>query len=271
MSRVEIRNIGKKEAIEILALNNKNRRITRANVDFIKNEMVNNRFILNGATIVLSKDGTLLDGQHRLTALSETDLRFDFIFVLDAENDVFKTIDTGKNRNPSDILSIEKIKNANNVASTIRKVIEEFGTKRKTGKSGSVKISNTEVLDYYNKNSQEINEAVEFCHNLYSKELKVITVSSAAAFLILFSRVHKQKAKSFIRELFNGVRESESNAAQTLRKRLLNYKIDGTRTSDSLIRALFIISFKTYCEGRDISKIQISRDFKEYLFFKEDD
>ena len=269
MSRVEIRNIGKEEALSLLSRKTENRTITEAHVDFLRGEMLNGRFVFNGATIVISKDGKLLDGQHRLTALSETDLRFDLIFVLDANEDVFKTIDTGKNRCAGDILSIENIKNANAIAAMIRKVMDEFRSKRKTGKSGTIKLSNSEVLDYYNKNKDEIEDAMEMCSRLYNKELKVITLSNAAAFLILFSRIDKSKAKSFIRELFTGVKEDNSNASQTLRKRLLNYRISGVRLDDSLLRALFIISFKAYCENRDLTKIQVSKDLKEYTFLEE--
>lgn len=266
MNEVVIRNIGAEEATDILSKNTKNRRITRANVDFIKDEMINGRFMMNGATIVIAEDGTLLDGQHRLTALIEVGMRFDFIFVLNADKESFKTIDTGKNRCSADILSIEGVKNSHNVASAIRKIMDEFRTKRKLSKNGTVKISNTEIFQYYLQNKYEIEESVDLCMSLYNNEIKVITPSAAAALLILFSRENKQKAKSFIRELFKGEKEFESNAALTLRKRLLNYKIDGVRLDEANLRALCIIAFKAYKENRDIGKIQVSKNLKEYTF-----
>ena len=266
MSKIEIRNIGKKEALDILSRNENNRKITRANVEFLKQEMINERFLINGSTIVISEDGTLLDGQHRLMAISEVDMNFDLIFVNDAKKEVFTTIDTGKNRCASDIMSIRGVKNHNNVSATTRKIMDEFRTKRKLCRSGTVKLSNTEIYEYFSKNREYIEECVDFCMKLYMGEIKVATVSTAAAMMYLFSRQNKFKAKSFIRELFNGTKEGETNAAQTLRKRLLNYRIDHTRLSEELERALFIVSFNAYRGGRDISKIQINKNMKEYIF-----
>lgn len=266
MENVEIRKIGAEQALQLLENNSSNRKISRANVDFIKNEMDNKNFLLNGSTIVLSENGTLLDGQHRLIAISETKHEYDLIFVVGAKDNVFQTIDTGKSRNSSDILSIEGVKNAKNVASTIRKTIEEFGSKRSRNGKTWVKLSNTEVLEHYNKHKEELEETIELCGHLYNKYIKVIPVSTAAAFMILFSRQDKIKAKSFIRELYNGNKEGASNASLTLRQRLINGKIEGTRISDDLLRALFVVAFRAYNEDRDLSRIKISKNLNEYLF-----
>lgn len=266
MSNIVIKNIGKEEAVDILSNNISNRKITKANVAFIKDEMVNGRFTMNGATIVISEDGELLDGQHRLTALIEADMRFDFIFVMGAKREIFKTIDTGKVRGSGDILSIEKVKNSHNMASAIRRVMDEFRTRRKTSKTGTVKLSNTEIYDYYINNKYELETTLDMCMSLYNSEVRVITPSVASALLILFSRENKQKAKSFIREIYTGNKEFESNAAQTLRKRLLNYKIEKSRLDESIVRALAITAFKAYKENRDISKIVITKNLKDYLF-----
>lgn len=269
MEKIEIKKIGKKEALDILKNNKNNRRVTRANVDFIKDEMQNGRFLVNGATIVISEDGELLDGQHRLIAISETDLEFDLIFVLNANKNVFSTIDTGRNRKAGDVLSVAGVKNYNNIASATKKIMSEFDTNRKLSDSGSIKSSNSEVLDYYKKHKDEIQEAVEFSHLLYNRHIKIITVSNAAAMIVLFSREDSRKSKSFIREVFTGEKEGYSNAALTLRQRLINYRIDNVRLTTKLLRALFIISFRAYREDRDISKILVKKDVKGYVFKSE--
>src|SRR5688572_16689807 len=53
-------------AILLLDRNSGNRRISDVNLDRIKRDIMASRFAFNGEAIVVSKDGRLIDGQHRL-------------------------------------------------------------------------------------------------------------------------------------------------------------------------------------------------------------
>lgn len=263
---VGIELIGKEEALFILKNNNINRAIVRANVEFIKSEIQNNEFKMNGATIVISENGTLLDGQHRLTAISELDVSLPLIVVRNASEEVFSTIDTGKNRSSGDVLSSKKIKHANNLASAVKRIIEGFGSTRKIIKTGTMKISNAEIFNFYELNKEKLDEYVLFCTHLYCVETKIITPAVSTAMMFLLSKENNQKARSFIRELYTGNKEYDSNAALTLRKRLLNAKIDGLKFDDSHLRAFFISAFRAYKDGRDLAIIKISNPLPSYLF-----
>lgn len=268
MEKIEMKELGRKEALEILSKNDLNRKPTRANIDFIKSEMIGGKFVVNGSTIVISEDGTLIDGQHRLLALSETDLRFNFIIVYNAKKESFSSIDTGKCRNAGDILSTVGIKHHNAVASCCRRVMFELDGKRKNGKSGAVKLSNKEILDFYENNSSEIIENIRFATNLYQSENRILQPSLAASLIMLLSRQSRNEAKSFIREIYTGNKEKESNAAIILRKRLINMKIKGEKMVDSLARALFITAFNHYISNSIIKQISINKEYKEYSFIQ---
>jgi len=263
---VSIERIDKKKADELLKNNGINRRIIRSSVDFIKTEIESGKFTINGSSIVISKDGVLIDGQHRLTAISELDTEMNMIVVRNVKESVFSTIDSGKSRTAADVLSSKKIPNSSSAASAIKRIIEEFASKRKTSKNGSIKLSNTEILEFYNKNCIEIDETILKCLRLYQTQIKIVTVSVATAMIFLLGRENKTKAIQFIRELFTGELESNSNAALTLRKRLINNKIEGKKLNDATLRALFIIAFRAYKNDRDISKIQINGNSSQYLF-----
>ena len=263
---VSIERIDKKKADSILQNNTMNRKIVRANVDFIKSEITSGNFALNGSSIVISEEGILIDGQHRLLAISELDTVVNMVVVRNAKKEVFATIDCGKIRTAGDVISSEKMPYANAMASAIKRIIEEFSSKRKTAKNGTVKLSNSEILKFYKDNSTELIEIMERCTQLYSSQIKVTTPSIATAMVFLLRREDSVKAFPFIREIFTGEKETESNAALTLRKRLLNSKIDGIRIDDSRIRALFLVSFRAYKAGRNISKIVINKNLSQYLF-----
>lgn len=258
--------IGKKEALEILQRNTINRPISRANVEFIKSEMMGGSFKVNGSTIVISSDGVLLDGQHRLQAISELEITIPAIVVRGVSDTVFSTIDTGKSRSHRDVFNSKKVKYANEVSVACRKILDEFQSKREYVQNSKVKLSNTDVFEFYYKNKDELDNMAEFCAHLYTTETKTVVMSTAIAMLFLLSKEDRQKARSFIRELYTGTKENISDAALILRKRLINHKIDGYKVDEANMRALFIIAFRAYKSDRTISKLQVSSALPTYVF-----
>ena len=53
-------------AFEMLEKNTRNRKVDEKRVRQYAKDMKSSRWALNGSTIVIAEDGTLLDGQHRL-------------------------------------------------------------------------------------------------------------------------------------------------------------------------------------------------------------
>jgi hypothetical protein len=87
-----------------LSKNTRNRNYKRSNLTYIKHMMVNDLFIsLNGESIILAEDGTLLDGQHRLKSLVETGKTYDFVVVENVDKNAFTTIDVGVRRSNGDM------------------------------------------------------------------------------------------------------------------------------------------------------------------------
>ena len=58
-----------------------NRKISRNNLEELKREMRNSRFILSDSAICFDKDGTLVNGQHRLLAVVQTGMVQPFLVV----------------------------------------------------------------------------------------------------------------------------------------------------------------------------------------------
>lgn len=82
-----------------------NRHINKRTVSTIANDMNNGLFVSdNGQTITITSDGRLVDGQHRMAALTESGKALDFLVcVIEPEriSSVFSTIDVGKPRSLS--------------------------------------------------------------------------------------------------------------------------------------------------------------------------
>lgn len=261
-----IENIDKFKALEYLEKNINNRKPTKANIDFLISEINNDRFVLNGQAISFDKNGNLIDGQHRLMAISETNKTVQMLVVRGLENEVFKTIDTGKNRTAGDILSIKNVSDSNNIASAISRIIHKFHQQRHKKGLGTVKISNSEIVEFYNQNKDEMQTDMAFTHSLYTSESKIVSPAVSCAMLYLLKRENREKAKSFIREIYTGEKETEDCSAITLRKKLINYKIEGFKLSETNLRNLFLSGFRGYCNGKNLSIIKITN----VQYFKED-
>lgn len=55
-------------AKQLLEMNTRNRNVLHSNLDILTEEIRKGRFVANGDAIRIAKDGTILDGQHRLLA-----------------------------------------------------------------------------------------------------------------------------------------------------------------------------------------------------------
>lgn len=98
----------------ILDENNKdNRPINKAHVKMLTSAFKHNEWMLNGETIIFSESGRLLDGQHRLTACLQSGKSFKTIVVKGMKDeDVFGTIDVGKQRKVTDLMSLQGLPKA---------------------------------------------------------------------------------------------------------------------------------------------------------------
>jgi len=85
----------------------KNRAITRERVLRYRRLMREGLWRLNGESIIFDDENNLLNGRHRLTAAAEEKVGFPSIVVRGIEPEAFDTMDQGKNRSLSDMISIE--------------------------------------------------------------------------------------------------------------------------------------------------------------------
>jgi hypothetical protein len=95
-------NISPAIATDILNHNTWNRDLKPGVVEAYARDMKAGNWKKNGATIVIATDRALLDGQHRLWAIIESDMTIPMIIVRDADPDCLNTIDTGKARTYAD-------------------------------------------------------------------------------------------------------------------------------------------------------------------------
>lgn len=112
MAIVETKSINPEYAAFLLEGNSKNRPISKSNVEFLASQMKDGLFKYNGDTIRVDRNGNLLDGQHRLSAIiaSGTTQMMTVIGGLDPET--FLTIDQGRKRTAGDLFATSGVTTA---------------------------------------------------------------------------------------------------------------------------------------------------------------
>lgn len=104
----EIVNVTPQMAADWLSLNEENRQLRRAVVDGLKAAFSRGEYLQTHQGIAFSKEGKLLDGQHRLTAISELrDGIFPMLVSYDVTEKAFQVMDIGLKRTPADALRMD--------------------------------------------------------------------------------------------------------------------------------------------------------------------
>jgi len=131
----EKRLIGPKEAALFLSGNENNRKIRTGNLIQISRDMKSGDFdSSNGQTIVINSKNQLIDGQHRMMAIVNTNTEHEFLVVTNDDPDVGSRIDQGASRNLTDMLYMDSCPDPSIINSTIRMLKADDGD---TGKKQS--------------------------------------------------------------------------------------------------------------------------------------
>lgn len=87
---VSVDTITPEEALAYLSHNAQHRPIKQKKVDAYIQEMVDGKWQLNGKSITFDSNGRLLNGQHRLTACSQSGVPLTILVVRGVDPSVFK-------------------------------------------------------------------------------------------------------------------------------------------------------------------------------------
>lgn len=251
--KTEVRLISPEVANEMLKRNANNRKLNNYHCIYLANQMTSDQWKFDGQPIRFSEGGTLLDGQHRLSAVIRSGKSQQFLIVTGIEKDAFKVMDTGKNRNGADCFSIRGIEYASDVAASVRMVINY--RLKKDNANGRNKPTNTDLLEWYDKNPSILNH-VKSAAPLSVEFSYVLSRSYLAGLLFLFSGRNVLEAESFISKLCTGLDLEKDSPIYALRKKLLEDKMNRTKLPVRDKLALIIKAWNSYRLGKKIKQLR---------------
>jgi hypothetical protein len=209
----------------MLDANTRNRKINHLAVTEYAASMRDKSWRVNGETLKVATDGTLIDGQHRLLACVEANTPFETYVVYGLNKDVFDTIDCGRKRTAADCLSIDGVANASATASAIRWIAALKGGRALAVRG--MKMHSDEIRLAYAADSKRISEAVTITNGVSRGWM---SPGQAAALYYLFAQKHEAKAKEFFELLGSGAGLHASHPILVLRDRFM--RLNQTRGRD---------------------------------------
>ena len=248
-------------ATEWLERNPDNRPITDSKVSQYSHDMKNGKWDMNGETIKIAIDGTLLDGQHRLWAIFKTGVTVPIMVVTNLPRSCFATIDTGRPRSGADAISIndsEQGPNARAMAA-VAKLLFNYGRNGKLSTKHARPPTNNDLLDTLRDN-EGVLESVLFIKQLYEVK-RSCSASGSAVTHYLFSKKDRGQANEFFVTLNTGANLDIGDPIHTLRKRLNEIaRLDGKKSADKFIP--YLIKTWNFCRaGKQSYKLLIEDDF----------
>lgn len=253
---VSIETISPIQASKMLEeINVANRKISTARVLQYKTDMQTGDWKFNGDVIRIDENGVLIDGQHRLTAVAQSGIPFEFLVVRGIQSKDKHTIDSGKSRTGGDALAIQA-----NVAfcdsHIINGAIHAFERYKKNGygeSSGSAKLTNSQVLESYSKHRELIDKAFSIMKSDIPMTNLLVKKVDLLFLYMTFIELDESDAKAFMTKVFTGVGIVEAKSTEkVLRDMLLDSKANVNKRSNKILVNSIFKSWNSLRNGRPI-------------------
>lgn len=244
-----------------------NRKLAVATVQKYAADMAEGRWRgLNGQTIVISKDGYLNDGQHRLNAVIECGGSIPFTVVFGAERESRMTLDQNKVRTSGDYIGMAGIKNGNKVAA-VAAIIHAFKNDLLPGGNTTRAAHSdrrpTKVLlhKYALDRLDGIEPALQFCNRRDVRRLTTDTRMAACLYLVA-EVAGWSDATEFFERVISGENLGKTNPAYTVRERLFSERLMATapirRTMEIIFRG-----WNAHRRGDRLQKLSLRGEIPE--------
>ena len=257
--KVERRQVTPEYAKQLLGRNDINRSLSDRWVSFYSQQMREGEWRDTTDTIKLAPDGTVLDGQHRLSAVVAYGKPVWMWLAFNVDRDSFTVLDTGRRRSAADVVAIAGHKYATGLSAVAGAILRSPDGKWSRDKSiGSKANTHTAILEFITENPS-IHEVVSYAYNVTGRFRFGVTVSLVGALYWHFSRKHQKKADEFFESLCEGIDLSKDHPIRRLRERLMRDAGDRTKLLPSDKAALFVYAWNAYRQNRDMAQLLLPR------------
>lgn len=259
----QIENVTPSLAAAWLERNTSNRPLRISRVEAHVEAMKRGEWKFNGDPIRFAVDGTLLDGQHRLSAVVKSGIAQKFVVISGLPSDVFPTIDIGSNRAASDILALAGMKNTASMAGGARMFMYWKRNGNPATPATRYQATNTQILEFC-KDNELIQRAAS-----YVRGNKFITKFMSPSIGIFIYMAIAEKSESLAVDFLDAVSAREistkRDAALLLREKLLEMAGSKNRAPRTYKAAIVMKAFRLWQSGKTPKQLSVKSgpDVKE--------
>jgi hypothetical protein len=239
---VELIDVTPELAREWLGFNVHNRRLRSRMVNTFASDMRAGDWQFNGETIKFAKDGTLLDGQHRLAAIAESGATVKVLVIRNLPRTAQDTVDGGARRQFADVLQLRGERSALALAALVRKVtLWEAGARRR----GDYVPTNAQMLQTLDKHPDLRDIALGALRISHGCGLPGSVIGLG---MWLFGQIDVSDSEAFFERLYDGQNLARGHPVYELRKATDQRSIRGER-STIFLTAIMIKAWNAYRDG----------------------
>lgn len=245
--RYEVVDVTPALAEKWLKQNTHNRNLREVAVYAYARDMEAGKWTENGEAVKFAANGTLLDGQHRLQAVTLAGVTVRMLVVTGLDNSTQETMDDGRKRTLADALSLRGETNSVALGAVLRRVLMwDRGIYRN---HGNYVPTTTECLTFLAEHPH-IRDSAAIGVALRAQ----VKMSSSILALShwLFAQIDAEDAVWFFDRLGSGVGLEQYHPVWTLRKRAVEMSDDRARTPEDMVLAFVIKAWNAYRDGEPL-------------------
>lgn len=234
-----------------LKQNTHNRSLRERTVLTYARDMEAGKWAENGEAIKFATDGTLLDGQHRLTAVSLAAVPVRLLVITGLDNAAQETMDAGSRRTVGDALGLRGETNSSVLASVLKRIwLWDNGDYKFNGNLQPTTAECVELL----RQRPDVRRSADIAVRVH-QSFKYLPQSVTGTAHHLFTRIEPATAVWFFQRLADGAELSAGHPILTLRTRVMNEAGDHRKTPQDRYMAYLIRSWNAHREGRSLTRI----------------
>ncbi len=249
--RIAVENVTPAIAAQMLGTMSGNRPLRQRMVNRFAREMIAGKWLLNGESIKVSREGKLIDGQHRLNAVIAAKTAVQFFVVRGVDPTAFLTLDTGVSRNYYDASTIagrDWLREAGGIARMWFRY--ERGVHSAQGR---IPPSHQE-LDLVIEQHPGIPESARFIKTLKVVQNKCNASVQGFVHAYASESYDREMADSFMQDLNDGARLEKTSPIYALRSRLVD---NADRKPEQIhVMALSIKAWNAWINGEKIQTLR---------------
>lgn len=219
-----------------------------------------------GECIKISKEGVILDGQHRLMAVIKANKPIYFHIAMDMDKEVFDVLDTGKCRSAGDVFKIQGIKYATSTPAIINyyHLFKKEQYHKGIAKNG--KLSNSQLLAMYEEKAEYWNAIVNKAETFSSSFSRVISSALFGGIYATLLDINPSKALPFLEQFSTG-RNITNESIHVLRDKLIADRVSNSKMSPALKMAFIIKTWNAFVTDRNLKVLRFDKVKEDFPVF----